>query len=331
MNLKNGASKRALLVGASLVVALAAASSVRAACLTDNGAITCTGDNQPFAVTSDSNVAIGEGATVTGSGLTAVRLASSSITLSVDGTINAIGTAGLTIQNGDRVLVYDPYAGAAVLWPYIYPYYYPAGAATIVVGEQGKISGDTGIWVERSASNYLGASSASIDNSGLITASSGSAIRSATSDGVGYSSITNQESGTIHGIAANVSTIDNAGLIDGRDNAAISIYRGFDPYGWGSSYSTVTNSGTITSAGRATIESRLATLTLTNSGTVANSAGGLAIDATTSLYLTNTGTINGDIIARTPSRIDVRRGRSTAMSPLGTATTSSMPGSMTPA
>jgi fibronectin-binding autotransporter adhesin len=140
MHLKNCASKRALLAGVSIIAALATASSVQAACTTTNGTVTCTGDNQSFTVTSDAQTTIAEGATVTGSGLSAIHLNSTGANLRIDGTISATGAAALTVQNGNRVLVYDPNAGAAPLRPYVYPYYYPTGRATIVVGEKGKIS-----------------------------------------------------------------------------------------------------------------------------------------------------------------------------------------------
>ena len=118
------------------------------------------------------------------SGLSAIRLNSSRANLGIEGTISATGAAALTVQNGERELVYDPYAGASPLSPYVYPYYYPAGRASIVIGEQGTISGDTGIWIERSSSNYLGDSTAIIDNSGLITASSGAAIKGPATTGI---------------------------------------------------------------------------------------------------------------------------------------------------
>ena len=108
MNLKNCASKWALLAGASVVAALAVASSAQATCSTANGIVTCTGDNQPSTVTSDAQTIIAEGATVTGTGLSALRLNSVRANLVVNGTISATGATALTIQNGDRVLTYDP-------------------------------------------------------------------------------------------------------------------------------------------------------------------------------------------------------------------------------
>ncbi len=307
MKSENRASKWALLGGASFIAALAMASSAQAACTPDNGSITCTGDTAPFTVTSDTQTIIAQGATVTGSGLSAIRLNSTRANLRIDGTISATGAAALTVQNGERELVYDPYAGASPLSPYVYPYYYPAGRATIVIGEQGTISGDTGIWIERSSSNYLGDSTATIDNSGLITASSGAAIKGPATTGIGYT-ILNRASGTIHGIAA-IASITNAGLIDGRSEAAITILPSADPFFGGLARASITNSGTITSSAAATIVTQQNPLDFTNSGMISNSNAGLSIDAANGLTLTNTGTIEGNIIVRaSSSTIDSRQG-----------------------
>ena len=307
MNIGNSASKWALLGGASFIAALAMASSAQAACTSDNSAIICTGDTAPFTVTSDTQTIIAQGATVTGSGLSAIRLNSTRANLRIDGTVSATGAAALTVQNGERELVYDPYAGASPLRPYVYPYYYPAGRATIVIGAQGTISGDTGIWIERSSSNYLGDSTATIDNSGLITASSGAAIKGPATTGIGYT-ILNRASGTIHGIAA-IASITNAGLIDGRSEAAITILPSADPFFGGLARASITNSGTITSSAAATIVTQQNPLGLTNSGMISNSNAGLSIDAANGLTLTNSGTIEGNIIVRAgASTIDSRQG-----------------------
>jgi fibronectin-binding autotransporter adhesin len=307
MKFGNSASKRALLGGASVMAALAIASSAQAACTTAGGTTTCTGDNAPFTVASDTPTVIAEGATVAGSGLSAIRLNSTRANLRIDGTVSATGAAALTVQNGERELVYDPYAGASPLSPYVYPYYYPTGRATIVIGEQGTISGDTGIWIERSSSNYLGGATATIDNSGLITASSGAAIKGPATTGIGYT-ILNRASGTIHGIAA-IASISNAGLIDGRGEAAVTILPSNDPVFGGLTRASITNSGTITSAAAATIMTQQNPMDITNSGLIGNSNGGLSIDAANGLTLTNSGTIEGNVIVRADSSsIDSRQG-----------------------
>ncbi|WP_025549561.1 hypothetical protein [Sphingobium fuliginis] len=310
MNLKNCASKWALLASASVITALGTGSSAQAACTTANGIVTCTGDNQPFTITSDTQTIIAQDATVTGSGLSAIRLNSTRANLVVNGTVSATGAAVLTIQNGDRILNYDPYAGAASPRGYYsYPYLYPTGQARILIGEQGVISGDTGIWIERSSNNYLGGSTASIDNSGLITATSGSAIRGPSGlSGVSYTSITNQESGTIHGIAAPIETITNAGLIDGRGNAAIDVGLRYDSFFASYGLSYIINSGTITSTAGATIIGQHNPLSVNNSGVIGNSNGGQSIHAGSNLYLTNSGTIQGDIVASGASTIDSTAG-----------------------
>lgn len=307
MIIGNGASKWALLGGVSVIAALAGAAAAQAACTTADGSVTCTGDNAPFTVTSDAPTIIAPDATVTGSGLSAIRLNSTRANLRIDGTISATGAAALTIQNGERELVLDPNAGASPLRPYVYPYYYPAGRATIIVGEQGTITGDTGIWIERSSINYLGDSTATIDNSGLITATSGSAIRGPATTGIGYT-IINRESGTIHGIAA-VASISNAGLIDGRGEDAVTILPSNDPYFGGPARASIGNSGTITSAAAATIVSQQNYLNLTNSGTIVNTNGGRSIDVGNGLALSNSGTIEGNIVVRAGgSTIDSTKG-----------------------
>lgn len=310
MHLKDRASRWALLAGVSVAAALAAASSAQAACITANGIVTCTGDNSPFTVTSNAQTVIAQGATVSGTGQSAIILNSAFANLVVNGTVSATGATALTIQNGSPVFTYDPYGGAGLPnGVYSYPYLYPNSRATITVGQQGVISGDTGIWIERSASNYLGGSSVSIDNSGLITASSGSAIRGPSGvSGVSYASITNQASGTIHGIAAPVGTISNAGLIDGRGNAAIDLAPRYDGFFASYGTSTIANSGTITSAAAATIVSQQNPLSLTNSGRIGNSIGGEAIHAGSSISLTNTGTIEGNVVAIGASTIDSSAG-----------------------
>lgn len=309
MNLKNCASKWALLAGASVVAALAVASSAQAACSTANGIVTCTGDNQPFTVTSDAQTIIAEGATVTGTGLSALRLNSARANLVVNGAISATGAAALTIQNGSPVLNYDPYAGASVPKGYYsYPYLYPHGQVRVTVGEQGVISGDTGIWIEQSSSNYLGNATASIDNSGLIIATSGSAIRGPATMGIYYASIGNEASGTIHGIAAQVASISNAGLINGRNEIAVNFLPKYETTLGFLSIAYLTNSGTITSAAGTTILAQQNGLSLTNSGIIANNNGGLAIDARNGLSLVNSGDIQGNIVAAGTSSIDNRLG-----------------------
>ena len=117
MKFGNSASKRALLGGASMMAALAMASSAQAACTPAGGTVTCTGDNAPFTVTSDTPTVIAQSATVTGPGLSAIRLNTARANLRIDGTVSATGAAALTVQNGERELVYDPYAGASPLSP----------------------------------------------------------------------------------------------------------------------------------------------------------------------------------------------------------------------
>ncbi len=308
MHLKNCASKWALLGSVSVIAALAATSPAQAECTTSEDVVTCTGENSPFTVASDTPVIIAEGATVTGAGVTAVRLDSERANLRIDGTISATGATGLLVQNGTRELLLDPNAGARALHPYQYPYYFPTARPTIVIGEQGKISGDAGILLARSGSNYLGPLYAAVENNGLITATSGPAIRGPVGEEVYYSYIDNKASGTIHGIAAGVSAIDNAGLIDGRNEAAI-IYTARKDLLYGSWVnSSLTNSGTITSASAVTIVNQQENLSLTNSGIITNSGAGFSIDAGKSLSLVNSGTIYGNIIARAYSVIDSTKG-----------------------
>ncbi|WP_336965317.1 autotransporter domain-containing protein [Sphingobium aquiterrae] len=234
---------------------------------------------------------IADGATVSGNGLSAIRLNSDRANLRIDGTITATGAAALTVQNGIPYYNTDPYAGAS---PH-YGFVYPNGAATIVVGEQGKISGDTGIWIEKSSSNPIGRSTASISNSGLITSTGGSAaIRGPASNDIYYSQIANAQTGTITGIAAGVFNISNAGMIDGGANAAIALNHLTDLF-FLSSTSSIANSGTIASSSAATIDSRQDQSNISNSGSIENKGAGFAILATGGLSLTNSGTIKGSI------------------------------------
>ncbi|PTQ09817.1 hypothetical protein CLG96_11615 [Sphingomonas oleivorans] len=252
---------------------------------------TCTGDNQPFTVTTDAQVTIAGGATVSGTGMSAIRLNSGGSNLRIDGTVSATGAAALTVQNGNPYYNSDPYAGAAFGYG---SYVYPDGLATIVVGEQGKVSGDTGIWIEKSPGNSIGRSRASINNSGLITSTGGSAIRGPASNDIYYSMIANTSTGTITGIAAGVYNISNAGMIDGGTNAAITLNRLIDPF-FLSSSSSISNSGTIISSAAGTIDSRQDRTNISNSGSIENSGTGHAILTAGGLSLSNSGTIKGSI------------------------------------
>ncbi|ANI78483.1 hypothetical protein EP837_02077 [Sphingobium sp. EP60837] len=104
VNIRNGASKWALLGSVSVFAAPAMASSAQAACTSASGIVTCTGDNAPLTVTSDFPTIIAQGATVTVTGLSAIRLNSTHVNLRIDGTVTARAVA-LTVQNGERALV----------------------------------------------------------------------------------------------------------------------------------------------------------------------------------------------------------------------------------
>ena len=161
-------SKWALLGGVNVNAALALAAPAQAAGTTVNLSITCTSNNAPFAVSSDTPTIISEGATVVGSNLSAVTLNSARANLRIGGTVSATCAAALTVRNGEPTLVHDPYAGASFPYRYLFPYHHPTATPTIVVAEQGNVSDDTGIVIERPSSNYLGGLAATMDTDVLM-------------------------------------------------------------------------------------------------------------------------------------------------------------------
>ena len=159
MKSENGASKWALLGGVSFIAALAMASSAQAACTPDNGTVTCIGDTAPFTITSDTQTIIAQGATVTGSSLSAIRLNSARANLRIDGTISATGAAAPTYRRASVRWSMIPMARIRRSAPMSIPIITLLGGRRWSLASRAR-SRDTGIWTERTSSNYLGDSTA---------------------------------------------------------------------------------------------------------------------------------------------------------------------------
>lgn len=284
-----------------------------------DGTTICTGtiSNGVSITTSGSTLTVDGGALVTNSGAPAVTMEVTSgnyysnyATINVRGQIDGGTQAGIAVRSGTN------------------PNYSGVTARLALTLDQGaSISGDSALTLGLSAGNSYGLVVADVDNSGTLSGTSGVALRGDIltqvqypSSAGGFSSITNRAGGVISGsIVGPVSTLNNAGLIDGGSNSA------FTPgaAGGGSPYliykGSWTNSGTIQS-NSATATLLSSTIgTLTNSGTIANSgtgsalsgssmsmqnlAGGLissagstAIVGTGDFRLVNAGTITGDVV-----------------------------------
>jgi hypothetical protein len=287
--------------------AMTAATPAFAQCAPDptqaNAVTTCAGtDSDGLIVTTyGTTVNVPAGVVVQGGGQPgiAVRLPStdygSAVSVAVAGRVD--GGA----QQGISLLWQTPANG--------YGYY--DARMDLTVAQGGSVTGGNAVVVGRSGSGY-GSAIATIDNSGTLTGTSGIALL-ATTPGYGSFAITNRATGTIGAISGTVSTLDNAGTIDGGTRSAID-------WGTGYAYGTLANSGTITAAGSAaTLTNLSSSQALANSGaitntgsgaaiagnvlTITNAAGGriasvgaTAINAATTLALINAGTISGNVV-----------------------------------
>ncbi|MBB3957142.1 autotransporter outer membrane beta-barrel domain-containing protein [Novosphingobium sediminicola] len=230
-----------------------------------NTAVTCSGTdaNGITITTSFSPLTVNAGATVSGSGGDAITVnipASTSYyqrsaNIKVNGSVAAVGGAGIAIQSGS-------------LGSSSYDFY--GTNALVTVTEGASISGANGITLGQSAGNPYSSVTVSLDNAGTISGTGGVALL--TLDGYSsFPSIINRATGTIGAIKA-TAYINNAGIIDGGSLSAIAP-------GLGSAlnYGSITNSGKITSAGAAgTILNYSGTIT--NSGVITNTGGGAAVD-----------------------------------------------------
>lgn len=272
--------------GVSMIVLAALGAGVaRAECLPSapvaGQPIACTGtiDHTVDLKTDGSQLTLAAGASLlptTGDGL---RVAIPSdgystyyhATITVDGRIAAVDGNGILVLPGDNA--------------------YRAGTfATITVGQGASVAGQVGISVGQGPYSYGGTDTASalIINSGTITGTSGIAISSATPTNRFEVGVINTATGTIGAIAGQISTLTNAGLIDGGTHSVISS----------SSYNantTVSNTGTIRSASaRPTIEiTGTSGGQLTNSGTIINTGGGAALAGVYQLANQSGATISG--------------------------------------
>lgn len=295
-------SVRGLLVGTALV----ASAPASAQCAPDptfaNGTTTCVGsDPNGFVVTATSTtIQVNAGATVTGSGGPAIRIAtpgSSSTTVNVLGAIDGGSQVGISLVGPSAT-----FGGSNSL------------TLTIAVGA--RVTGVNALTLAQDPANSYPFNNfyVTVDNSGSLSGTGGIAIVNGASFLGGTLRITNRAGGTIGAISGSIDLLDNAGTIDGGTRSAISFGSTYSPQ-W-------TNSGTITSAsGNATIASSTSLPDVfTNSGTISNSgsgaalqgssiivtntagawistAGGTAISTTGSLRLTNAGTITGNVSA----------------------------------
>jgi hypothetical protein len=149
----------------------------------DNGAITITSGGTPGASYSSSNITI-------------------------NGTVNGGGQAGITVTNA----------------PYIFPNSYGTTQASITVGQGGVVQGSRGIVVAADPSTPLYASnSVSLTNSGTISGSAGLALYAPNAATGYFSNINNQASGQIGAIVGQVGTLTNAGVIDGGGVSALTV------------------------------------------------------------------------------------------------------------
>jgi hypothetical protein len=289
--------------------AMVTAAPVFAQCAPDptqtNAVTTCTGtDSDGLVVTTyGTTVNVPTGATVQGSGRPGIAVALPSTDY---GSAVGVAIAG-TVDGGAQ-------PGISLLWqPAASGYGYNDARLALTVAQGGSVTGSNAVVVGRSGSGYAyGSANATIDNSGTLTGTSGIALLAAT-PGYGSFAITNRATGTIGAISGTVSTLDNAGTIDGGTRSAID-------WGTGYAYGTLSNSGTITVASSAaTLANLSSSQTFANSGaitntgsgaaitgsmlTITNTAGGriatagtTAISATTTLTLTNAGTITGNVV-----------------------------------
>lgn len=149
---------------------------------------------------------------------------------------------------------------------------------TIVVGDQGVVEGATAIKIDP-ASTFDYPVFLSLDNSGLVRSTSGPALVAGSPTRTAFAAVTNRAGGTIYGIDGFVTTLDNAGTIDGGAGPAYRI--GANSL-WGVSFSpSVMNIGSIVSNGAAgAISASLLAqpMTIDNSGSILNLGTGAALD-----------------------------------------------------
>lgn len=306
-----------LAIGTStLAWVLAGATAANAQCAPDptatNGTTTCTGsDTDGLTVaTPGTQVVVSSGATVVpGSAAAAISIRSTNNQLTVNGLVDGSGKPGIAVIAGPPFTgPCDPYAGAGVIYctPGSPQTYYPSASATITVAAGGTVRGSQALLVDRDPGNTQGFLSVSVVNAGTMAGTAGPAIVArGSNNGLAYLTVSNLATGTIGGISGAISSVTNAGLIDGSSNAAIA----------GSSASgglSVYNTGQLLSSGSAATVSSAGGLYVTNSAGATLGGSATALSAAGLLSLVNAGTINGSVVStgtsNNSSTIDTRDG-----------------------
>lgn len=273
-------SLRSRLLGCSVVALTAATGGAAYADCAPNPPVaysptTCSGATVGgLTVSTYSTVTVANGASLTvGTGDAAAFTATSpgasfytnTVGLNVDGRIDGAGASGVIASSGGS-------------------YGFPATQLNINVSLTGTIEGATAVQVLATPGNTFGRVIVSLDNAGLVRSASGPALVAANSSLTGFSSVTNHLGGYIGGINGVVTTLTNAGTIDG---GAGSAYGYAATNNFGVFPSTLTNSGLILSNGAAATLDLPAGQTITNSGTIGNAGSGAAINAGQFLGVTN--------------------------------------------
>lgn len=284
-----------------------------------NGTTTCTGTdaNGIRVTTPGTTLTVTNGATVSNVGAAAVAVdvprntttSYASNTVNVQGSVSAIGQNAISVSSG------APSSNVS----------YSSQQATLTIGVDGVVTGATAIALLQSPGNSRGTVSASVDNAGTLTGTGGTALSGnvvLTNSGyatalTSFSTITNRAGASIVGsIVGPVSTLANAGSINGGAASALDTSGGYSP--------TITNAAGAairsSSTAATTLTSPAFSLNVTNAGTIANagsgtalsggtmavtnqaggqisSAGTTAIAASSSLTLMNRGTVTGNVVA----------------------------------
>lgn len=307
----------------ALAWGLALPAAAHAQCAPDpttaNGTTTCTGtDTDGVRVTTrDTALIVANGATVSNTGALAIAVdvprpsfaPYSTNTLMVLGTVSAPGQTAIAVNSG----ALNPSS------------YYSTQQTALTVGAGGSVTGATALTLLQSPDNPNGTVSVSLDNAGTVTGTGGIALLANTvSTAQGYpnlltsfSTITNRAGASIvGGIVGQVSTLANAGSIDGGAGSALDTTIGYGPTLTNAAgatirstsaaatilagpnyYLTVTNAGTIANAGSGAAVSGGLLAVINEAGGQIGSAGATAIAASTSLRLTNRGTVTGNVTA----------------------------------
>lgn len=305
-----------LAIGTStLAWVLASPPAANAQCAPDpttaNGTTTCAGaDTDGLVVaTPGTQVTVESGATVAPGSAAAISIRSTNVQLTVNGAIDGVAKPGIAVIAGAAFTgPCDPYAGAGVGYctPGSTTTYYPSASATISVAEGGSVNGSQALLVSRDPSNSLGYLSVSVTNAGTMTSASGPAIvaTGASSSDLPYLYVSNLATGSIGGISGAVSSVGNAGVIDGGSGAAIA--------GSGIFGISVSNTGQIRSSGSAATVSSAADLLVTNASGATLGGSAIALQADGYISLVNAGTIIGSVVSNVTigyvSTIDTREG-----------------------